>query len=127
MATVSLMIDGRAYDVSCDDGQEQRVKALGQFIDQRVREIAGAGGSGASNKSQLLVLTSMMLADEIFDAREELARIAKDKNKTPVTVKPAPEQPIFQGLSPDEEAALTREISRLATRIDSLSTRLQTL
>ncbi len=126
MATVSLNINGLTYDIACDDGQEQRVRSLGAYIDQRVRDLAQMGGNGAVNKSQLLVLTSMMLADEVFDAREALNQVGK-QGKTPVSVKPAPEQPIFQGLSPEEEAALTDEIARLASRIDNLSNRLQAL
>ena len=65
MAEVTLSINGRDYGISCDDGQEQRVQDLGMYVDSRLRDIAKAGA--ASNESHLLVLTSIMLADEIFD------------------------------------------------------------
>jgi cell division protein ZapA len=68
MAEVNLIIHGRTYGVGCDDGQEKRVRELGQYIDKRVKEIAGAGG--AATEAHLLVLTSLVLADEIFETRE---------------------------------------------------------
>lgn len=127
MATVSLNIDGRVYEIACDDGQEQRVRALGEFVDQRVRQLSGMGGSGATNKSQLLVLTSMMLADEVFEAREQLAHMGREGMHEQIALQPAPQAPVFQGLSPEEEDALNAEIAKLASRIDNLSSRLQSL
>ena len=71
MAEVNLTINGRNYGIACDDGQERRVQALGQYVDQRLKEIARAGA--ASNESHLLFLTSIILADEIFDLKDGLA------------------------------------------------------
>jgi cell division protein ZapA len=71
MTEVTLMIHGRTYGVGCDDGQEKRVRELGQYIDKRVKEIAGAGG--AATEAHLLVLSALVLADELFEAREHAA------------------------------------------------------
>lgn len=68
MAEVNVTINGRTYGIACDDGQEQRVLDLGKYVDERLKEIAKAGA--ASNESHLLVLTSLVLADEIFDLLE---------------------------------------------------------
>lgn len=68
MAEVNLMIHGRTYGVGCDDGQEKRVRELGQYIDKRIKEIASTGG--AATEAHLLVLTALVLADEIFETRE---------------------------------------------------------
>jgi cell division protein ZapA len=70
MTDVNLLIHGRTYGVGCDDGQEKRVRELGQYIDKKVREIAGAGG--VATEAHLLVLTCLVLADEVFDMREGL-------------------------------------------------------
>lgn len=69
MSEVTLMIHGRTYGVGCDEGQEKRVRELGQYIDRRVKEIASAGG--AATEAHLLALTALVLADELFEAREQ--------------------------------------------------------
>ncbi len=68
MAEVTVTINNRNYGVSCDNGQEQRVAELGQYIDERLKSIASAGV--ATTESHLLVLTSLVLADEIHDLLE---------------------------------------------------------
>lgn len=73
MAEVNLTINGRNYGIACDNGQEKRVKDLGFYVDQRMREIARAGA--ASNDAHLLVLTALMLADEVYELRDELSEL----------------------------------------------------
>jgi cell division protein ZapA (FtsZ GTPase activity inhibitor) len=68
MTDVNLLIHGRTYGVGCDDGQEKRVRELGQYIDKKVREIAGSGG--VATEAHLMVLACLVLADEVFDLRE---------------------------------------------------------
>ena len=73
MAEVSITINGRTFGISCEDGQEQRVHDLGRYVDARLKEIAKAGA--ASNESHLLVLTTLMLSDEIFDLRNDVRKL----------------------------------------------------
>ncbi len=68
MPEVTLQINGRGYGIFCDDGQEDRILELAEFIDSRLQDIAASGA--ASAESHLLVLTSLVLADELFEARE---------------------------------------------------------
>lgn len=68
MSEVNLMIHGRSYGVGCDDGQEKRVRELGATIDKHMRDMAAAAGSTAT-EAHLLVLTALVMADELFDLR----------------------------------------------------------
>jgi cell division protein ZapA len=68
MAEVDIRINGRQFSIACDDGQEQRVVDLANFVDGRVKEMAAAGAG--TNESHLLVLTSIVMADELFNARD---------------------------------------------------------
>ncbi len=115
MPTVSLTINGRPYSISCDDGQERRVMELGHFIDKRLREIAR--GAGAVSEQHLMVLTSLLMADELFELREQ--------------VENGEAQPQFipQGAANDEqnaerEAHMADMISTLAKKIEAVSTQL---
>lgn len=72
MPEVTLHINGRGYGIFCDEGQEDRILELAEFIDSRLQDIAASGA--ASAESHLLVLTSLVLADELFEARENVGQ-----------------------------------------------------
>jgi cell division protein ZapA len=116
MAEVNLAIHGRTYGIACDDGQENRVSELGRYVDTRLREIASSGA--ASNDSHLLVLTALVLADEIYDARESIAEVQQQVKNV---------QPVEQRVSEQEEKVILNAISNLTQRIDSVTDRLESL
>jgi cell division protein ZapA len=108
MAEVNVAIHGKTYGIACDDGQERRVQDLARYVDLRLKEIAGAGA--ASNEPHLLVLTALVLADEIFDTKASLQ---------------APQAPLDDLLTEDDERVIVEAINHLAARIDSVAERLQ--
>ncbi len=117
MANVGLTINGKPYRVDCDEGQERRVQELGRYVDSRVREIAGAGA--ASTDAHMLVLTTLMMADEIYELRETLGNMSRQARPVHDTMpKTAP------GLSSDDEREILEAIDHLAARIDSVADRL---
>lgn len=66
MADVRLSIAGREYIVTCKNGEEERLDALGKLVDTKARE---AGGSaGGLNESRQLLFASLLLADQLYDA-----------------------------------------------------------
>lgn len=125
MAEVNLLIDGRNYAVGCDDGQETRLKQLGQYVDQRLRDIAT--NSGTTNKAQLMVLTSLLLADEVFDLRNNVAQVANENQhlQRSAAREAAHKEVVYQGFTPEDEKGITSAISSLAARIDGLTRRVQ--
>ncbi len=66
MADVRLLIAGREYIVTCKDGEEERLKALGARVDAKAREAGGA--AGGLNESRLLLFASLLLADQLHDS-----------------------------------------------------------
>lgn len=113
MAEVNIALNGRSYEIACDAGQEGRVVDLAAYIDQRLQGIARSGG--AYNDAHLLVLTALVLADELYDARE--AASARPAAKTA----PAAQAP----QSREEEQIVLRLLSELAKRIDGIAQRVQ--
>lgn len=109
MGQVNLTINGRSFGMECDDGQEQRVLDLGNYVDSKIKNISAAGA--ASNENHLLVLTSLMLADEVHELRENLAALGEHVESKEVQ---------------DEQDKLVSEaIDTLASRIDSIASRIQ--
>jgi len=65
MAQVEVTINGRNYQIACDDGQEAHLVQLGEYIDKRVQELVSA--IGQVGDSRLLVMTSLLIADELAE------------------------------------------------------------
>ncbi len=70
MTQISLTINDRAYDVTCDEGEEGHIRKLAEHLDERVRDLAAAVGH--VGEGRLLVLASLVVADELFEAYKEL-------------------------------------------------------
>ncbi|MEX0758954.1 MAG: cell division protein ZapA [Tistlia sp.] len=71
MGQVALRINGRSYEVTCNEGQEEHLRGVAAYFDGRVREVAGAVGQ--VGEGRLLVIAALLVADELFDAKEKLA------------------------------------------------------
>jgi len=72
MARVEIELNGRNYAVSCEDGAEGRLSDIAAFVDAKMQALGQ--GKAAASENQALVLTTLMLADQIFDLRSELAK-----------------------------------------------------
>lgn len=70
MSKVSLQINGHSYDFTCDDGQEAHLREMAELVNRRVRDLAQ--GVGAVGEVRLLVMTALLLADELSDAYAQL-------------------------------------------------------
>ncbi len=69
MSQVSITINERKYQVACDDGQEAHLTRLGDYVDKRLNELVAAVGQVGD--SRLLVMVSLLLADELSDLYSE--------------------------------------------------------
>lgn len=72
MAQVEITINGRNYQIACDDGQEAHLVQLGEYIDKRVQELVSA--IGQVGDSRLLVMTSLLIADELAETYADLKK-----------------------------------------------------
>src|SRR5437899_4331629 len=70
MAQVSLMVNGRPFAVTCGDGQEGRIRRLGEYVDAKVAEFVRSVGQ--VGEARLLLLAALVIADELADANEAL-------------------------------------------------------
>ena len=72
MSNVTLQIGGRSYIVACAAGEEAHVEALGQLIDDKIRDL----GTSGHNEVRLLLFAALLLADELHEARGKGATAA---------------------------------------------------
>lgn len=139
MSEVTIKINNRGFGVSCDPGQEQRLVDLSYYVDSRLKQIASAGA--ASNESHLLVLTALVLADEIYDLKEQVeyykqqAQYAMEQQavslQAPVAEASHDVHQIEQAYAQEsyarqqEEAYMADVIEHLAGKIANISDRLK--
>ena len=112
MGHVNITIRGKSYGIACDDGQEDRVRHMGQFIDARLQDIAGAGA--ATSDSHLLVLTSLLMADEIHELRNAMQYMVPADGSAPV-----------QRVSEEEERQIIETIGVFTQKLNQITQQLQ--
>ncbi len=107
MAQVTVTINGRNYPVACNSGEEGRIGELARYVDGKVK--AFAQEFGAVGEARLLLLTALVLADEVAEARE-----AQNGHHA-----------AGNGAAPAAES-LASGIDDLAQRIEAIAARLET-
>ena len=70
MPQISLKINERHYEMTCDEGQEAHLSKLAGHLDERIQELVGAVGQ--VGEGRLLVMASLMVADQLFEAYKEI-------------------------------------------------------
>ena len=75
MGQVNVQINGRKYQIACDAGQEAHLSRLGAYVDDRVSELVAAVGQ--IGDARLLVMVSLLVADELSDSFAELEVVRK--------------------------------------------------
>ena len=80
MAQVAVAINGRSYSVACGDGEEQRIEQLASYVDNKIASLKGALGNLGDQR--LLVLASLVIADELWEAREGGGKTRQDQGDT---------------------------------------------
>ena len=72
MASVDVSINGRNYQIACENGEEDRLSKLAEYVDERVQELVVAVGQAGDTR--LLVMVSLLIADELYEAQSALDR-----------------------------------------------------
>ena len=70
MANVNVKFNNKDYLLSCDDGQEESLKKLTNFLDKKYSELKDKLGNIGENK--LLLITTIQLIDEYFDIKQKV-------------------------------------------------------
>jgi cell division protein ZapA len=104
MKLVMITLNGRTYEIACEEGQEDHVRALAADIDGRIAGLVRT--IGQVGEARLLVLASLLVADELAEARARTAISAAAREAS------AP------------AAGLGARIESLAQRIDGVAHRL---
>lgn len=75
MSQITLTVGGRAFPVSCADGEEDHVRHLAAVVDAKM---AGSSASDAQN----LLFAALILADEVEEAKRGAPARGSDGDDT---------------------------------------------
>lgn len=70
MAQVKVTVNGQRYQLACQDGEEERLETLAAYVDGKVNDLAENMGSVGDGR--LLLLASLVVADELHELRERM-------------------------------------------------------
>jgi cell division protein ZapA len=63
MPLVNVMVNGKAYTLGCDEGEEERLRQLAAHVDAKAREALSMVGLNAGDV-KLMLMAALLLADE---------------------------------------------------------------
>jgi cell division protein ZapA len=116
MKTIEVHINGRHYNLACDDGEEDRLRRLGLTVDHKMKDLK-ARVPGIQD-SMLWVMTALMLADEAHDSKLEVQRLKQQSHGADAAAAKA----MPGGMNEEELLAL---IDGISARIESIAGNLQ--
>ncbi len=71
MPLVNVMVNGRAYTIACDEGEEDHLRDLAGIVDAKAREVLGSVGQVGDTR--LLLMAALLIADEHHGAESRLS------------------------------------------------------
>lgn len=76
MAEVIVNVNGRAFPISCNEGEEQHITELAEYLNIRVQQFRDTGT--VHGDSKLFLLAGLTAADELFEAVGRLEALEKE-------------------------------------------------
>jgi cell division protein ZapA len=71
MPLVNVMVNGRAYTIACDEGEEEHLRQLADVVDAKAREVLSSVGQVGD--ARLLLMAALLIADEHHGGQEDAA------------------------------------------------------
>ena len=117
MANINIKFNNKDYLLSCDDGQEESLKKLTNFLDQKYNELKDQLGGIGENK--LLLITTIKILDDYFNLKQ---KVDSQKNKLDEISKKFIE---MKSLAIQYKKKKDSEINNLDVEIDKLKIKIE--
>ncbi|MCQ2741511.1 MAG: cell division protein ZapA, partial [Alphaproteobacteria bacterium] len=66
--TVTITINSREYAIACEDGQERRILALSNLLEEKAQLLTD--GANQISENMLLVMVALLLADDLNELKK---------------------------------------------------------
>jgi len=85
MANVNVKFNNREYLLSCDDGQEENLKKLANYLDSKYNKLKK--NLGNIGESKLLLIVAIQMVDDYFDLKKKVDSKKNDFEKLSIKFK----------------------------------------
>ncbi|MCY1666185.1 cell division protein ZapA [Rhizobium sp. SL86] len=116
MAQVTVTIDGKAYRMACEEGQEGHLEELAQRFDRYVGHLKTQFGE--IGDLRVTVMAGIMVMDELAETNRRLANLEREVEALRTVREGAAEA------RQKSEAAVVDVLSELATRLNGITAKL---
>jgi cell division protein ZapA len=116
MAQVTVTIDGKAYRMACDEGQEEHLISLASRFDRYVMHLKDSFGEIGDQR--LTVMAGIM----VMDALNELQKRMKGMESEIATLRKTRDEALLK--ADKNDAALTGALGSVADRLEAIAGRL---
>ena len=117
MAQVTVKINGRAYTLSCDDGEEEHLKGLAAYFDKHVMDLAQSVGQVGDQR--LMLMAGLLVADELSEALGDIEALRQDVDAA------KDDRAGAASKNRQEEDALADMLDAAARRLENIAGRLE--
>ena len=76
MAKVAVSINGRVFELACEEGQERQLRELARFFDRHVQDLHTKFGN--VGEARLFIMAGLMIADQLSEALAQIEDIKQD-------------------------------------------------
>ena len=119
MANVNIKFNGKDFLLSCDDGQEEHLEELANYLSEKFDKLKSDLGNIGENK--LLLITSIKIMDEYFETKKKVDINKKEiKNITDKFKELKALAYNYKYDKENEAKKLSEDISRLENEIQNL-------
>jgi cell division protein ZapA len=116
MAQVTVTIDGKAYRMACEAGQERHLEELAEKFDQYVTHLRGQFGE--IGDLRLTVMAGIMITDELNDLNRRVAQLQAQVDGHRQEAEGSASK------RAEDDAAVVGAISELAMRLNGITNKL---
>ena len=78
MANVNINFNGKNYLLSCDNGQEEHLIELAEYLNKKFKELKSELGNIGENK--LLLISSIKIIDEYYETKKSIDKKKEEFN-----------------------------------------------
>ena len=81
MAQLEVTINGHAYQVACDDGEEEHLLNLADYVDRKIGDLAKS--LGQVGEARLMLMAGLVIADELAETMDKLEAAQQETPNLP--------------------------------------------
>lgn len=116
MAHVTVTINGKAYRMACDEGQEEHLMSLAERFNGYVSQLKGAFGEIGDQR--LTVMAGIMIVDEMQELEKRIKSLESDIG----TLRSSRDDALGHAYSHDRE--VVNQLNSATERIEALARKL---